>query len=160
MTPPIPDFHTERLRVRPWSARLTDPALPAALSPLLTPEVLADLPPSLQLTDKGIGAWIRSRASESDVYLVEHGDLVGLLLLADTGDALHLGYLFGQAHWGKGYASELVAGLVDTNHTHGRHRLIGGVSARNLASARVLEKAGFRIDPDHSTPETQFFTLP
>ncbi|MDJ0821609.1 MAG: GNAT family N-acetyltransferase [Paracoccaceae bacterium] len=160
------DFETERLRVRDWTPRMQEAALRRGLRDLLTPAVLAHLPPPLwPEADDDLSAWVAARQAESQVMLVlerEDGALLGLLILADpdrSGDVpvQHVGYLLGEAAWGQGYASELVRGLVDV--AQGPLRLIGGVARDNPASARVLEKAGFARDGDLSGAETDLYVL-
>ena len=130
------------------------------LAAILTSDVLAHLPPTLQL-DKdggGIPSWVDARAREGDVLLLlmrESNHLVGLMILASASDAddiptVHIGYLLATSTWGQGIATELVEGFVAGMERYRPVRLIGGVDQENLASARVLEKAGFMIDPDLS----------
>lgn len=170
---PSRNFHTARLRVHDWQPVLADKAaregLERALHALLTPRVLEYLPPALQLAPEagGISSWIDSLAGESDVMLVDRassGDLIGLVILAEERDAgqlptLHVGYLFAEAAWGEGLATELLSGLVSTIEKSGPVHLIGGVDTGNPASARVLQKAGFVIDPGLSTPGTDMYIL-
>lgn len=130
------EFETERLRIRGWSG--AHPA--SALRPVLTPAVLAHLPSSLQ--EPGPERWISARLSESEVLAVIAEDtLIGVVILAGQ-DPVHLGYLLAEAAWGKGYARELVRGLVSAMPKATLH---AGVARDNPASARVLEKAGFNV---------------
>ena len=57
-------------------------------------------------------------------------------------------YAFARRHWGQGYASEAVAGLLTYGHeVHGLDRIIATVAPENAASQRVLVKSGFvRVD--------------
>jgi RimJ/RimL family protein N-acetyltransferase len=49
------------------------------------------------------------------------------------------------AHQRKGYATEAARPLLDFGFgTGGWHRVVGRTEARNIASARVLEKLGMR----------------
>jgi RimJ/RimL family protein N-acetyltransferase len=58
--------------------------------------------------------------------------------------AAELGYWIGKPHWGLGYASEAVAAVVGWAFADlGLNRLHASHFAGNLASRRVLEKAGF-----------------
>lgn len=164
---PIADFTTERLSVVRWAPLLGDPAQRSALEReldmLLSAAVLSDLPPSMQrqATGQTVSAWIDDRAAESDVFVlreVNGQELVGLLILNTTADPvphLHLGYLLDHAVWGRGYATELVCGLLDVAKRAAPLRLIGGVSRDNPASARVLQKAGFALD--QATDDTDFY---
>ena len=166
--PEIVSYNTPRLRVQHWAAALADGTqrrvLECELAALLTPKVLAPLPPSMQFAQGGdVSHWIENRALESDVLTIRHietGALIGLLIVAYTKEAgarrqAHLGYLLAETAWGAGYASEVVAGLVAAN-TAGID-LLGGVGVDNPASARVLRKAGFAKDAVQSTPETDMF---
>lgn len=56
-----------------------------------------------------------------------------------------IGYELAPEQWGKGYATELAAMLVRHGFTElGLHRITAHCMADNVASARVLEKAGMR----------------
>ncbi|OWV47960.1 GNAT family N-acetyltransferase [Mameliella alba] len=161
-------FATERLRVTPWEAALNDPAsrpaLEKRLAQILTRPVLRPLPPSVQLdeTEERIANWIAARRAVSDVWLVEtDGILIGLLMLFSDPegdeDCAHLGYLFAEEAWGKGYATELVQGLAAHLDGTARITLLAGVDRANPASARVLEKSGFRPDPETTSADTLRF---
>lgn len=54
-----------------------------------------------------------------------------------------LGYWIARQHWGNGFATEAVRGLVDYARSIGITRLAAGHFLDNPASGRVLEKAGF-----------------
>ena len=76
------------------------------------------------------------------------GEAVGGCSLEPRGDVyrgtVELGYWLGRQHWGRGIASEVVADLVARAWVESRVlRLEALVFEGNLASARVLEKAGF-----------------
>lgn len=59
-----------------------------------------------------------------------------------TGD---LGYLLGQEAWGEGYATELARALVQAGFEQlALEKIIATCDVENIASARVLEKAGLR----------------
>lgn len=130
------EFDTARLTVRPWSPdHGTD-----VLARILTPAVLAPLPPALHDLDPD--RWIAARLAESDVLSVTAGGaVIGIVLIAPV-TPVHLGYLLAEEAWGQGYASELVQGLV---RSLPGQEIRAGVSRDNPASARVLEKAGFTV---------------
>ncbi|MEZ5912567.1 MAG: GNAT family N-acetyltransferase [Paracoccaceae bacterium] len=167
---PIPDFATTRLSLRRW--RLSDGPDGGAdraqdLDAVLTPRVMQHLPEPLQRPPAGapLSRWVEDRLAESDLLVVrarEDGRMAGLLILAapqedDRPMMIHVGYLLGEAEWGKGLASELVAGLVAAAQTAAPLRLIGGVGLDNPASARVLQKVGFRRDVTLSSADTTLF---
>jgi RimJ/RimL family protein N-acetyltransferase len=56
-----------------------------------------------------------------------------------------IGFVLHPDHHGHGYATEATRPLLEFGFaTVGLHRIIGRLEARNLASARVLEKLGMR----------------
>ena len=167
----ITKFNTERLSVYDWTpttkcqdqrARLED-----ALKSLLTESVLQHLPPALHLNDiaDGVSAWIDERDTESDVLLVERkedGKLIGLLMLSPEEEggrvsSVHVGYLLAETAWGRGIATELMAGLISAMMTLKPVTLVGGVDKNNPASARVLQKAGFKLDRQNPNPDVEFY---
>ncbi|MCF4098994.1 GNAT family N-acetyltransferase [Maritalea mediterranea] len=168
-----PSFSTQRLHVAPWPATRGTygrQQLVTELRSILTANVLKFLPEPLQFQDSQstIEDWIDARNAESDVLSVrtlEDKALVGLLILAqfespDISLEVHLGYLFGETAWGKGYATELITGLVAWFRAQGTPaHLWGGVETANPASAKVLRKAGLQSDPTHSNDETEMFKL-
>lgn len=165
------DFRTRRLIIRDWRPDLADPPrrrmIENALGAILSESVLAHLPEPLQLarTPASIPDWMSARAAESDVMLVKDAPskaLIGLLILAQSPEPsgppeLHIGYLLGEAAWGRGYATELVQGLVTALADNGPLRVIGGVGQGNPASARVLEKAGFVQSTRHASAGSVMF---
>lgn len=89
------------------------------------------------------------------------GDGLGVAaVLRDTGEVVadislwcvseghqqgELGFVVHPAHQGRGYATEAARPMVDfALRTIGFHRLVGRTEARNIGSARVLEKLGMR----------------
>jgi RimJ/RimL family protein N-acetyltransferase len=64
-----------------------------------------------------------------------------------VGECLTVGYVLAPEHWGSGYASEIAAAAVDYAFTAlGAPELHASVLSTNLASRRVLEKAGLRVE--------------
>jgi len=167
-------FETDRLVVSDWNhaldlgrdlasivARLMSPATTQSLRDAWRGEY------SVERTER----WITERNAESSNLLVtdrQSNEPVGLLILflipdddapADVwgGDEVRIGYLFDEAVWGRGLASELVAGLVDWSREHdGIGTLIAGVGEPDGASARVLVKNGFSQDRSDSRARFTF----
>ena len=82
------------------------------------------------------------------------------LLGAHVGRSGHIGpeigYWLGRPYWGRGLATEAVAGALSWARKIWRRRVVvSGHFADNPASGRVLEKAGFlytgEIQPRHCT---------
>jgi hypothetical protein len=64
-------------------------------------------------------------------------------------------YVIGTPYWNNGYATELGAAWVNYAFRHaGLQRLVVGPARANVASVRVLEKLGFRIEDDPLKPES------
>jgi len=79
---------------------------------------------------------------------VEHqGDLIGDLYVGwnDDGSEAVVGYTLMRPHQGKGFATEAAAALVDHLFANGVAVVRASLDPENLASARVLEKVGFRL---------------
>lgn len=78
---------------------------------------------------------------------VEHaGELVGHVGLSASRGSVEIGYAIEDRMQGRGFASEAVRALADVALTTlGLPEVLGIVAAENLASCRVLEKAGFNL---------------
>jgi RimJ/RimL family protein N-acetyltransferase len=69
----------------------------------------------------------------------------GLFPLAPDGPDVALGYAFGSAYWGRGYATEAArAVLAEAFGALGLERVVAITREANLGSRRVLTKLGFR----------------
>lgn len=63
------------------------------------------------------------------------------------GHAVEFGYVFGKAHWGHGYATEASKAVLEwAKHLEGIYRILASCDTENVASARVLEKAGLSLE--------------
>jgi ribosomal-protein-alanine N-acetyltransferase len=167
----LPSFSTQRLAVRDWQdicredvARMS---LEAALPVILTEPVLRHLPSVLRHPGPGFEplAWLETLTARAEVHVVELRDRaapIGFLTLRtdrphDSAPEIHVGYLFAEPAWGKGYATELVEAVVAASRHLGDVLLFAGVAVENPASMNVLRKAGFEPDPDRSTHELSVF---
>ncbi|MFI8566133.1 GNAT family N-acetyltransferase [Rhodococcus sp. NPDC078407] len=72
----------------------------------------------------------------------EDGHAVGLLSLIRRSDHTEIGYWVHPSRWGRGYAGELITLAGD--HTDG-FPMVAQVDRANVASRRVLERAGFTL---------------
>ena len=91
----------------------------------------------------GEGEWINFGVEREG-----EGVLIGELAMgyiSETHKHYEVGYVFDAAYAGRGYATEGAALLVELAFSgFGAHRVSGRLDARNVASARVLEKLGMR----------------
>lgn len=82
------------------------------------------------------------------IELRETGALIGTATLHWTSRQHgqgELGYVLHPDHHGKGYATEVTRELLRMGFEDaGMHRICGRCDGRNIASARVMEKAGMR----------------
>ena len=118
--------------------------------------------PEAGLTDAG---FLTPRGHEPEVLAAHHresGRFIGWFALFDDGlvDGLRtaeVGYRLARQAWGKGYATEGVLALVETAFgALGFERVRAETMTVNLASRRVLEKAGFHaaktVFPGYTAP--------
>lgn len=100
-------------------------------------------PPTEPILRQWIGAHLDGASHAYLVIRKEDGQALGSAGFGGTGALAELGYALGRAYWGRGYATEAVATLVDHARALGVVRLEAFSFVDNPASARVLEKAGF-----------------
>ena len=110
-------------------------------------EVLARLPHPYTRAD-GI-AFVEifaQRADQRPFAITLNDQFIGTLgFTYASGELPELGYWLGEPHWGKGYMSEAVKGLLEAAFATGLYpRLKARALQSNAASLNVLEKAGFR----------------
>ncbi len=155
LSPAYP-LRTERPVLRPW--RLDD--LDTFHRLRRDPEVvryLYDEPLTRDLADAKLRSLNSSIAAPGDwinvaVEVAATGEVagdVGIGWISEVHQQVELGYTFFAAHRGQGYATEASAAMVGLAFTGlGAHRLSARLDARNTASARVLERLGFRREAD------------
>ena len=117
---------------------------------VLSPNVVSHLPANFHgiTTINNAKNWLINMLEQSRVFAVSdvHNDTtLGFIFMhnSDT-NQYHIGYLFAQAHWGKGYAQEALSAFITwCKSTPNIKELIAGVEKDNLASITVLKKIGF-----------------
>ena len=100
-------------------------------------------PPHADIDDtrRWIESMVEDDPAERDDYIVTlDGRLVGKL---GAWRLPEIGFLFDPPLWGKGYATEALAAFIARRRTRGSTELTADVDPRNLASIRLLERAGF-----------------
>lgn len=82
------------------------------------------------------------------VVLRDTGQLIGnasLFHFVDDSRRCEVGYVMARAHWGRGFASEMLEALLGYGFdTLGLNRVEADIDPANAASGRVLEKLGFK----------------
>ena len=147
-------LETERLIVRPIESRDGD----AWFAMITDPEVRRYLPPGpLPARDAFAGALEKRHTMERErgytLWAVEAkatGEFVGqsgLVPVEGIGPEIEIAYHFAKPSWGKGYATE--AAIAVLGHGLGDlelDRIIAIVMPSNVASCRVVEKAGMHFE--------------
>ncbi len=71
------------------------------------------------------------------------GDVLGMLSARPGAHGVNIGYALGRIHWGQGFMTEAVRALIDLAlYRLGFFRVEAACDIENVASARVMEKAG------------------
>lgn len=82
------------------------------------------------------------------IALADTNRLIGICNLRgffEQNRRCELGYALGRAYWGQGFAAEALEALLDhAFHVLDINRIEADIDPRNEASARLLEKLGFR----------------
>lgn len=94
-------------------------------------------------------SWIMGRGLVLAIALRETGELVGAigLNLAPEHKSAELGYWLGEPFWRRGFATEAARAVIDFGFTRLQlERIHAHHFARNVASGRVLEKAGMSVE--------------
>lgn len=139
------EFQTSRLHIRPFGDGDR-----AAMGALLTDREIAKtymLPDfdSEEAVDRMFARFVElSRRTDryvAGIFLDE--ELVGFFNdVENDGHRMELGYVIGPAHWGMGYATEMLRGAVEDLFCRGYEEVTAGAFEENKASIRVMEKAG------------------
>lgn len=147
-----PVFTTQRLMLRPRS--LAD--LDAVCAMDAAPEVMT------YIMDGSVPEPVEHRQKLKERLAVDHGPGLGIwsVFTHDEPDrflgwvALHplpgwddveIGWRFASEHWGKGYASEAAAALIDHGlATLALPRVVAVLQSANIRSRRVCERLGMR----------------
>lgn len=99
-------------------------------------------------TAPGTAPGAASDAASDAAQAGRPGELIGTVSLfaLDLGNRrAEIGYALHRSAWGHGYAAEAVTGVVDHAFCElGLNRLEADIDPRNAASARLLERLGFR----------------
>lgn len=75
----------------------------------------------------------------------DSGALIGMMELRRSGHVAEAGYVLARPSWGRGYATEALRRAMDFGWSEpGLRRIWAACDTENLASARVMEKAGMQ----------------
>lgn len=151
----MPLLYTDRLILRP--TREADG--PLCLSIWLDEKMgryLAD-PPREKADDRYLNFAVGIEEDEDWYPMIaedrESGEFIGTCSVVPTEDCAcwDLGYCIHLDHWRKGYATEMVARLIEEGRAHGIRAFTAAVAKGNAASNALCRKLGFRIWKDDGT---------
>jgi RimJ/RimL family protein N-acetyltransferase len=75
------------------------------------------------------------------------GEVIGMIDPRMEGHKVEIGYVVARSYWGKGYAPEAVQAVIDWAFQQPAiYRVYATTDVENIASRRVLEKAGMQCE--------------
>jgi ribosomal-protein-alanine N-acetyltransferase len=76
----------------------------------------------------------------------------------DTQTEIEIGYELKKEYWNKGYATELVLGIIKWGFTHlNLSRLVAVCRPENIASQHVVKKSGLRFEKELIIRDSNFY---
>jgi ribosomal-protein-alanine N-acetyltransferase len=100
---------------------------------------------TLEFLSHCVSAWQKESGFPNVITLEGRDSAIGMIDIRPDGFKVEMGYVLGRAYWGKGYMTEAVRALVDWALSQEEiYRVWAICDVDNLASARVLEKAGMQ----------------
>jgi len=147
------ELETERLRIREFQQSDYD----AVYEYSSDPEVVLYMPFGPNTPEQAQGFLERVMPNQNEkerinyemaVILKETNRLIGGCRINKVDDIkAHIGYIFNKKYWGKGYATEAAIALVTFGFNEMNvHRVYATCDPENIASKRVLEKAGMVLE--------------
>jgi RimJ/RimL family protein N-acetyltransferase len=90
-------------------------------------------------------AWDVGKAYHWAIERLEDKQVIGMVIARIVGEKWELGFVLARAYWGRGYMTEAVRGLVAWALKQKEiYRVWAVCDTDNVASARVMEKAGMQ----------------
>lgn len=113
---------------------------------------------TLARAQRRVSSWEEHGAGDYIVH-THQGDWVGFagFFPSPRPDAIAIGYALRPEYWRRGYGTELALLLTETARGLGRAEVVATVRETNVASRKVLEKAGF-VAIERSETETETLT--
>ncbi len=149
-------FETERLFIRDLSLKDVGAIHDLHSRPETDRYNTLGIPESIEHTTALVAEWLidqQSKQRSSYIFVLElkeSSDFLGLIALKMgkvNYKSAEVWYKLKQMHWSKGYATEAVKRILSFAFNDLKlHRVEAGCDADNLASARVLEKAGLQSE--------------
>lgn len=151
------EFATERLILRRWRGEDHSPFAAICADPYVmafigdgstrTPEQASGL------IDSAERAWDENGYGLFAVELRDMGELIGFAGLARPNfmpellPSVEIGWRFGKAYWGKGYATEAAKEALEfATRLPSIEEIVSICQLGNVASVRIMEKIGLKFD--------------
>jgi len=139
-----------RLQISEIITSKQEPEFLVSVIEVLTPKVVENLPPYFQNINSIQSAqeWLEQIIFDGSLFtvnLVGETNPIGFVFIStENTSGTHIGYLLGESYWGKGYATEILKGLIGFLESEDKiTNLIAGVATDNVASIKLLHKLGF-----------------
>ena len=151
--PPIPAIETSRLRLRKLTLEDAEDYYrhlfgSEAVSRYMLWNPHRDLSESVASIQKVLRRYEEGRCYRWGITLKETGQLIGiidLLRFDEEAESCSFAYMLGEGFWGRGYGTEALKAVFDFAFTQmGILSITADHMAENLASGRVMEKAGMK----------------
>ena len=89
--------------------------------------------------------WASGEAYPYVMQLAEEAELIGMVEARIQGTTVDIGYVLAKKHWGQGYMTEATIAIVEWVLSQDEiYRVSATCDISNIASARVMEKAGMQ----------------
>jgi len=96
------------------------------------------------------------------IILKENNTFLGTVAhIKDKNNDDEIGYKLLEIHWGNGYGTEIVKGLINYCREKGMPKLIANVVNKNINSAKIVKNLGFQfiedfVSDDLKLPEKKY----
>ncbi len=138
-------------------------SLLASIASILNPDAVQHLPENFHGISglEDAATWLDKMLAESRIFAAQENAssaVIGFVFVhEDNQRQAFVGYVIDQDCWGRGFASELLAGFIEYAKAEGDWlRLLAGVDKENAASLHLLGKLGFTQLP-HAEDEVSRF---
>lgn len=144
---PPDELETARLRLRRLrlddAAAMFDYASDLEVTRFLTFPPATEISFVVEFVERCEQVWLDGSAFPWGITLHSHDELLGTVEARPTAHGVELGYVLRRSSWGNGYMTEAVRAVTDwaLGEDTG-YRVWAYVDTANIASQRVLEKAG------------------
>ena len=150
MVNPPKIFKTERLRLR--RAKLADAesifreyAQDPEVTKFVSWRAHANLEETREYVRMCLLAWDIGKAFHWVIEQSENKQVIGMMIARVGGEKWELGYVLARSYWGRGYMTEALRALIAwALKQKNIYRIWAVCDVDNIASARVMEKAGMQ----------------